>query len=366
MKIRDSKLDLIRTIAILSVLLCHSIEAYYYLFQDKLVLWKLISFKSKFFDIFCFTIGRLGVPLFLFLTGILCAKKTFSESKDIKKFYKKTYLPLLITFEIWIIIWNVFIYFLSKTGFEVPNICITDVLQNMILLKTVGFILPAWYVPMILGIYLFLPFISNALNKYSINDIKIPLVVGIIVSFVFPTLNVVNFFKFNFITDLDVLLTGGVFCTYLVVGKYIYDGLLNSIKFKYILFLQIISFILCVLMQFYCLNHLIYYKLWYDNFFLFCASLLLLEIIRRKVHFNNSTKKFEKVFKYFSCISFPTFLIHNMVQYLIYFYSSFMYKFNPFIRVIYMYTISLIITIIIIEILRKQKFLNKYLLRIKT
>ena len=82
---RSKKLDFIRAIAILCVVFCHSIESVYYMFQDRTILYSNISTVSKIFDLTGITLGRLGVPLFLFITGILISKKDFSKKENIKK-----------------------------------------------------------------------------------------------------------------------------------------------------------------------------------------------------------------------------------------------------------------------------------------
>lgn len=55
-----------------------------------------------------FTIGRLGVPLFLFLSGFLLLQKQINDEKDIFTFYKKNLISLVIANSIWVIIYNIF------------------------------------------------------------------------------------------------------------------------------------------------------------------------------------------------------------------------------------------------------------------
>ena len=75
-KERIQKFDIARTFAILCVVLCHSVEAAY-----SNVAYKQLSNISQIFRIVFFTLGRLGVPIFLFLTGALILK---SKSKMMK------------------------------------------------------------------------------------------------------------------------------------------------------------------------------------------------------------------------------------------------------------------------------------------
>lgn len=67
-----------------------------------------LSFQSALFAIIAFTIGRLGVPIFLFLTGYLLLDRNFNEDMC-EKFWKRNWLGMVITTEIWIVIYDIFL-----------------------------------------------------------------------------------------------------------------------------------------------------------------------------------------------------------------------------------------------------------------
>ena len=73
-KKRIINLDIARTFAILCVVLCHSVECVY---KMNLQEWNSYSNTSNIIKIILFTIGRLGVPIFLLLTGYLTLNKNF-------------------------------------------------------------------------------------------------------------------------------------------------------------------------------------------------------------------------------------------------------------------------------------------------
>lgn len=205
-------LDFARTIAIMCVVLCHSVEAIY---SD--TDYFNLSNISQISRIILFTIGRLGVPIFLFLTGILILKKEINEDKDICKFYKNNLIPLFITVEIWNIIYNIFLALMSK------NFSIGIVLQNILFFKQVD-MNNMWYMIMILGIYIALPFIAKLVKISSIKTIKIPMFVIFISSIVLPSINVVlhlfGFDGYNIILDLSFL--GGTYGLY-ILTRILYD-----------------------------------------------------------------------------------------------------------------------------------------------
>lgn len=67
-KSRKIWLDVVRATAILCVVLCHSVEAFYH----PVLLGQLqVSFPLWNIENLLFTIGRIGVPLFLATTGAL-------------------------------------------------------------------------------------------------------------------------------------------------------------------------------------------------------------------------------------------------------------------------------------------------------
>ena len=105
---RNIKLDVARTFAILCVILCHSVETLYNFTPQG---WKVLSNQSRIFMFATFTIGRLGVPIFLFLSGALLLKKNIESDVDVINFYKKSWLPLFIVNECWVIIYNIFFFF---------------------------------------------------------------------------------------------------------------------------------------------------------------------------------------------------------------------------------------------------------------
>ena len=82
---RIVKLDIARTFAILCVVLCHCSEMIY---TQQSVKVAELGISSRIFMFGTFTIGRLGVPIFLYLSGILLLKKTIDSDEDIFKFYK--------------------------------------------------------------------------------------------------------------------------------------------------------------------------------------------------------------------------------------------------------------------------------------
>ncbi len=97
-------LDYARALAIICVVITHTTERVYNLSAAELL---QNTGYSRIFAISMFTIGRLGVPIFFFLTGFLVLGKEYNGEKAIN-FYAQNVGGLLITTEIWILLYNVF------------------------------------------------------------------------------------------------------------------------------------------------------------------------------------------------------------------------------------------------------------------
>lgn len=347
--------DILRSIAILLVVLCHSVESTY---TDVLVL----SNKSQIFRIVTFTFGRLGVPIFLFLTGALILNKKFDSDDDIKKFYKHNLLSLFITVEIWIVIYSIFYQLLYH------NFNLELFIRNIFFDKK--FDMPnMWYMPMIIGIYVALPFLSKIIKKFSLKILIIPLIISCIANFLIPTINIFakifNFGTISFI--LDVCFLGSCYVFYVIVGYYLNNGILKKIKTRHIIIVMLITFLFTVWIQYYSINSNFIYNVWYNFFPLLICSICLYELIRRIFDNNKSTlysnKVIQKGVTMLSKISLGIFFLHEI--FLIIYTKYFNFSFSKPCISLLLFALSLLSSIITITILSKIKFIKKSIFRIK-
>lgn len=96
--------------------------------------------------------SRLGVPIFLMLTGALVLNRTFTDNDSIKKYYKENVGGILITTEFWYLI--MFLYLSWDSGQSLDGILLNALFVNQ---RSFG---SMWYMPMILCVYIILPFFS--------------------------------------------------------------------------------------------------------------------------------------------------------------------------------------------------------------
>ncbi len=103
------------------------------------------------------TLGHTGTILFLFLSGCLLLSKDYSFVPG--RFYRKNFLRLFAAYYFWIIIYHM-VGFLTRGNFSVRHM--KDVVINIIKGEASFHF---WYVPMLLGIYLILPFLRVICEK---------------------------------------------------------------------------------------------------------------------------------------------------------------------------------------------------------
>lgn len=344
-------LDIARTIAIILVVFCHAIGAIYTINMQE---WNMISSGAQIFRTVALTTSRLGVPIFLFISGKLLLSKEINNTKDCIKFYKKNLLPLLLCTEIWIILYNIIIPIINGGKFD-----INELVYNMLFIKQVG--LPnMWYMSMIIGVYIAIPFLAVLVKNVDIQVIKIPMIIAFTTSFIMPNIN--TLFRSEYWTILDLSFLGGVYGLYILLGYYIGQNKFKDIKIRYLVLIGIVAFIFTCGCQIYLYNNKVEYNVWYNSSGLLITSACLFEIISRiKI---NLEKHLQMFFTYVSKASLAIFFLHIVVQNIICKITTIQIINKP-ISILILTILNFSISLAIIAILSKVKVLKEKLLLIK-
>jgi len=127
---------------------------------------------------------RPCVPLFVMITGILLLPVKMS----FETFYKKRLLRIAVPFIIWSILYNLFPWLTGILGLSSATISnvfayapadasqsLGDALKNIILIpfQFNVYTVPMWYLYMLIGLYLYMPFFSAWLEKATTKQKKI-------------------------------------------------------------------------------------------------------------------------------------------------------------------------------------------------
>lgn len=294
-------IDATRCFAIFCVVLNHAIENIYILNVENL---STLSTKSQLFAIGSFTFGRLGVPIFLMITGYLLLDRNWNQESCLK-FWKNNCFRLFVCTEIWWIIYNVFIAVYHKTPFNMVYF-----IQDLLFLKKIN-LGHVWYMPMILGLYILIPMAGIALQKFDIKHLLFPIVVFSVYSFGYPVLSIISR-EIGYPTSLQFSLgfSGGEYGLYLIFGylikKKAFFKTSNSLAaitfagaFCFTVFLQICE---------YRLGHT--YNVWYNNGFLAASSIALMILFSKVLASLTLNEKFMCIVKNLAKSSFGIYLIH--------------------------------------------------------
>lgn len=224
---RYAYLDMIRVIAIISVVVDHTVIVGYRLFYDGLMdWWAGTDAFQQLAMCFLWEFSRLGVPLFLMITGALILNKDFSTKDAIIRFYRHNLIPLIVINMVWVVIYRMilliyhyygipFIY----SGFEIELTWKSFISQ--LLFFTRADYPNSWYIPMIIGMYIFLPMVSIVIHNIDKKLLNGLLLLIAVLSFVFPSINTVLKvldINFAFSSALVVPFGGGAYGMLIILG----------------------------------------------------------------------------------------------------------------------------------------------------
>ncbi len=197
--------DLIRTVAIVGVIVLHAsadltVRPTVFLSQQAMI---LEIFRWTFVDIYQ-SIGRVGVPLFVMLTGALLLQPSKNES--LGAFFKKRWARLGLPLIFWLGIYLAWDFLVESQPFS------TGALIQGVL---TGPYLQFWYIYMLIGLYLLTPFLRVMVAHAEPNLFKYFIVIWFIGSAVLPFL---SFAGLNW--DHNVF-TIPAFVGYYILGVYL-------------------------------------------------------------------------------------------------------------------------------------------------
>lgn len=302
---RTRWMDRARAFAILAVVLCHAVEMVHPFAQQAFDASDWLQWTIRFG---LFTVGRLGVPLFLGLTGALLLERDYSGEAQIRDFYRRKFWRLFVCVECWMVLYSIFLMWHHELPLDwrrlVGALTATGELQ-------LGHL---WYIPMILGMYLAIPFVARAVRGLSLRVLVPVCCVVFAFAVAVPSLNLAlevwGFARREALLDLHFL--GGVYGLYIVGGWMIArKHALNA----WPRWIAALCFAVCygatVAFQLWRYHAGLGYKVWYDFAGLMLAGFFLLELFRR-----SEWKKtwLDKLCLYLSRRSFAIFLLHFPLQ----------------------------------------------------
>lgn len=203
MKKRIFYLDIIRSFAIIMVLVLHSIN--YYITEPF-----LFKTNSWYINLFLNAFARTGVPLFFMLSG--CLALSSDNTKNYKVFYKKVFNRIVIPLIFWNIIYYIYKCIAGYIDFDIKTL-LSDFLNC-------GTEYHLWYLYTLGGIYLIAPFLKILIEHCSIKQLCWLLFLMLFGTTIRPFINTV--------TPLYIYFSEPLFNGY--ISCFLMGWLLNQIK----------------------------------------------------------------------------------------------------------------------------------------
>ena len=182
-------LDVARSIAIVSITVNHAVNRSFAVNYDQFIEFNSIPIALTIIKTVLYAFSRIGVPLFLMISGALLLPKDY-ENGGGAKFLKRNWLQLFITTELWLAImfWYKQVLPGSILFSEGIGPCLLSFVMTMLFLNpvTMG---SMWYMEMILCVYLMIPILAIALKKLGFKYFLIPIAIVVFCSFIQPEVN---------------------------------------------------------------------------------------------------------------------------------------------------------------------------------
>lgn len=335
MKKRKTWLDILKIIACFLVIINHS-GLYMFEFTN--------TTASQIFYSMNFTFCKLAVPVFIMASGVVLLKKEV-KYKDILMKILRISIPLIALS---------FVSYVHHSG----NINILNFAKLFIKDRM---LVPYWYLYMLIGIYLLIPFIKKMVDNFNNKDYIYFIVLTLIIP---PSLKMISYYLKIEISDYFFESCIPISLGLLVAGYYINSLKNNKKTFIACIITMILTqvcFVLSVYIPFINDGAFNYEFGTYNSIFAILESLCLFYII--KYLFENKTFKCEKIINEISLCTFGIFLFHFPLIDRVFNLSIIqkIFTFNPYIGT---YTLQLgvfITTGILTYILRKIPIIKKFL-----
>ena len=199
----NRSLDLIKTVAIITVLMTHISASFVIKYPS--------SSPEFIWGNIVDSLSRIGVPLFLMVSGSLFLDE--DKSFNVKAFFRKHLLVMAVLLVFWSLIYGFFYHALGGVG-------VWDYILNFS-----GTLYPhIWYMYMIIGLYLIVPvlrlFVKRENKRYILYFILLSVVFNYIPSFLSLFKNIMGFSISTYTPRLFLNFVSG-YTTYFLLGWYL-------------------------------------------------------------------------------------------------------------------------------------------------
>ena len=201
------------------------------------------SFLLKVFGYTFFVLGRISVPMLLILLGFEVLPGNYGTREKRFGYYKKIFLPAFVTWQIWVIVYLMFLHYWSGRALSVAGW-----LKQAFLIEYVD-LSHAWVFRFVMLFLLIAPYVAMFLQLFSVGMLRFLMIIGWVFVFLFPGLDLygqANGGEMSFPQSFGTFCYFYYFCLGFFVSRYVQRIFKGS---KEVVFFGL-SFVLTVWSQF--------------------------------------------------------------------------------------------------------------------
>ena len=291
-------LDVIKVMGILLVIFNHS---HWYISSDDGIFFNILH-------LLFFTICKVAVPLFLMVTGALLLDREITYKNICFKRIFRILIPLILATLLSCLIYKVsFIEFIK-----------------ILFVNEYYYYSPywLWYLYLLIGLYIMTPFIQKMIKNFTKKDFIVFIVIFVfVISLINESSSIMDLlFNKSFIINQNLL--GGLFSIsvgYFVTGYYLNNLKISSKKFKFSIYLLILSLFIGVFLLWYGIRLGFSYDdiLNYSYFVVAIPSICTFIIVKYLFSKTINCSFIEKIIVFFSNSEFGVYLFHvYLIEYI--------------------------------------------------
>ena len=287
----NKSLDVIKTVAIITVLMTHISASFVILFPS--------SSPEFIWGNIIDSLSRVGVPLFVMVSGALFLNE--ERHFETKSFFKKHLLIMIILLFVWSLVYGILYSVVS-------GVSVWDYIFNFS-----GTLYPhLWYMYMIIGLYLITPvlrlFVKKENSRYILYFIVLSICANYIPAFLGLFQNIFGFKIGNYTSRLYLNFASG-YTTYYLLGWYLTSVEIKAKAKKFLVILGGVSLVFMIILTQVFENSIPEsYNYTYDNLSIlpFLYSLAAFVLLYRRENSNKGGKVCSFISKY----TFGIYMIH--------------------------------------------------------
>ncbi|MGM9552758.1 MAG: acyltransferase [Faecousia sp.] len=363
---RQFYLDVARVLAVISISLNHAVNRTYDNYSNQRKEFMEISLASTLLKTVISVFSRIGVPLFLMISGALLLNKRIENGQDVKRFYKHNLLSLFITAEIWYFLMYWCIVLLDPSNHTLETEGFVGVIPR--LFSTMFFVEQTtfgsmWYMPMILCLYITIPMVVIVKNNVPGRYLCLPLLLVFLRTMCLPTVNAIRSFQEQ--SQFSSIIREANLCSmyylYVFAGYWISRKKLSKMPNWAVLTAAGVIFAACCAFQFYAYQQPDNYLVSYESPGILLCAVFVFEAIRRYAHLLTRLKR---AITALSKMCFGIYFVHIIIMSLLVWYMNFT-GWHRSAKLLFLEAVSIVGSILIIAPLSKIKVCRKYLFGMK-